>query len=185
MIRKSELFTKQYTKEKTCVAKVPPMLFPQERDWTCSIACIRTLTSAFGSGPKDEDWYINNFKLEPGPHYSKDIKEKEILKGYTVEYGCDYNNFRFDNLIKLLGQGYYIMVEGMINYSHWLVLLGYYTLGSKDDLENNFVLLYDPYYDELKLVRAEEFIEMWRDGDYANTGVNHDFIAIYKWDTQL
>lgn len=185
MTRKSELFTKQYTKENLCVTKVPPKLFPQERDWTCSIACIRTMTSAFGRGPKDEDWYISNFNLSPGLHYSKDIKEKRILQGYTVEYGCDYTNFEFDNLVKLLGQGYYIMVEGMINYSHWLVLLGYYTLGSKDDLENNFVLLYDPYYDELKLIRADEFNKIWQGGEFDNTGVNHDFIAIYKWDTQL
>lgn len=67
---------------------IPKRLFPQERDWTCSIACLRSITSS----PKNigtECFIVENYNLKPGPHYSKDIKELNILKDFSVEFGCD------------------------------------------------------------------------------------------------
>ena len=76
-------------------------------------------------------------------------------------------------------QGYFVMLESMINYAHWTVLLGYYPLCG-NDLEKAKLLMYDPYYDEVRLVNADEFISMWRDGSYETTRIDRDFIAVKR-----
>lgn len=45
------------------------------------------------------------FKLKPGPHYSKDIKELGILKEYDVlfSYDMNTNDIKIDTITKLLG----------------------------------------------------------------------------------
>ena len=77
-----------------------------------------------------------------------------------------------------MNNGYAIMIESMINYAHWLVLLGYYIIGDSRDIESHKVLVYDPYYDKVRLIIADEFLSMWIDGDHEKTGVVKDFIAI-------
>ena len=60
-----------------------------------------------------------------------------------------------------------------------MVLLGYYVVKDTKNLEEHKILFYDPYYD-LKLLNADEFIGMWIDGNYENTKVKNDFIALKK-----
>ena len=157
----------------------PPYLYPQERDWTCSIACIRTILSAIINSVPKEDYIIEKYNMTPGPYYSKDIKNLGILNSYDVKYGCDNTNVIFENIINMVKDGYYIMLESMINYSHWLVFLGYYTYNT-NDIEKAKLLMYDPYYNEVRLVNADEFITMWIDGDYENSRIEKDYIAIRK-----
>lgn len=183
MDRKFEYFTYCKYEGHNSVGNIPPKLFKQERDWTCSIACIRTLLSGIIKDVESEEFFIDNYKLIPGPHFSKDIKRLHILDKFNVVYGCDEENFDFVNLLNLLNENYFIMVESMINYSHWLVFLGYFSIKDKENIEQHKILLYDPYYDSVRLENADEFIGMWIDGEYLNTNVKKDFIAIKKEDS--
>ena len=45
MKRMKEYFTYEEPSAFVSVSNTPPRLFRQERDWTCSVACIRTLLS--------------------------------------------------------------------------------------------------------------------------------------------
>lgn len=177
MQRKDQLFKRTTLLHNGVVSNAPKKLFPQETDWTCSIACIRTILSGIIENVPSEEYYVNTYKMIPGPHYSGNIKELGILDEYDVIYGCDETEKTFDKVLDYLENGYFIMLESMYNYSHWLVLLGYYPLGD-DDLEKSRLLMYDPYYDETRLFSVDEFISMWIDGNYAQTKVERDFIAL-------
>ena len=177
--RKFEYFSKLVLKEQSVITNSPRYLFRQERDWTCSVACLRSILSGIEKNIKSEEEYISMFKFDVGPHYSCDIKNKGILSEVKALYGCDFDDITFDELLVYLKKGYYIMVETMINYAHWLVLLGYFPL-QDNDAEHAEVLLYDPYYDKVRLISADEFMSMWIDGDYEHTRVKKDFIAIKK-----
>lgn len=171
-MRKDELFVKRELLIKNSISQTPPKLYPQERDWTCCIACIRTLLSAGKAPILSEDDIVKKYKISPGPLYSKDIKKLNLLYKYDVKYGCD-NDITFDEIIKLMQENYFIMLESMVNYSHWMVLLGYYT--NTDDIENYKLLFFDPYYNEVRLIRTDEFINMWSDGD---SDIERDYLAI-------
>lgn len=178
MIRKEEVFKKKELLSKDAVSNTPKKLYPQERDWTCAFACIRTMLSSVEEEVLAEDVYVERYQLTPGPYYSKDIKAREVLKDCDVLYGCDYDDIEIDFIIDLMKKGYYIMLESMVNYAHWMVLLGYYPSYDFTDMEKSKMLFFDPYYNEVKLLNADEFVSMWIDGNYANTKVEKDFIAI-------
>lgn len=154
--------------------------YKQERDWTCSIACIRTMSSKFMKEVPSEDFFVEAYELKPGPHYSKDIKTLGILDEFSVVYGCDIgeNEKNINTIIDLISDGYAVMMETMLNYAHWVVVLGYFIIGEPEDLEKHTMLVYDPYYDKVRLLIADEFLAMWIDGNHSDTGVVKDFIAI-------
>ena len=161
------------------ISNTPPKLYKQEMDWTCSIACIRTLLSGVQEEMGEEEEIIKKYKFEVGPHYSKDIKSKNIFPStLNVIYGCDVKSITLKQLFNLMSEGYYIMSESMYNYAHWYVLLGYHVVG--DNPEKHKIMIYDPYYDEVKLLNADEFSGMWVDGDHEKTGVYRDFIAVKR-----
>lgn len=172
-MRKEELFKKREMLIKNSISLTPPQLFKQERDWTCSIGCIRTLLSAITNTVPSEDEIIKKYKIEPNNLYSKDIKDLNILYKYDVKYGCD-KDLEFDKIIELMQKGYYIMLESMVHYSHWMVLIGYFT--NSEDIENYQLLFFDPYYNEIRLIRADEFIDMWADGE--DSDIQRDYIAL-------
>lgn len=177
MERKHDFFEMDKLSHEDVVVSAPKKFFPQETDWTCSIACIRTLLSGFLREVPGEIFFIESYHLIPGPHYSKDIKRLNILEKYDVKFGCDSVDNSFDKILDYMEEGYGVMVECMYNYAHWFVLLGYYPL-EEGDIEKSKLLVYDPYYDEMRLLRVEEFINMWVDGNYENTRIEKDFIAI-------
>lgn len=160
------------------VANVPNELVCQNRDWTCSLACIQSLLSSVGGKYKDEDEIIAKYNLTPAPYYSKDIKGLGILEGYDVIFGCDIENASVELIYNYLKQGYYLMVECMYNVSHWVVMLGIFSTGDKRDLADKKVLLYDPYYDNVRLENADEFNEMWCDLSNPGVSIVKDFIAV-------
>ncbi len=161
------------------INNTPPKFYRQERDWTCSIACLRTLLSGIQDKVESENEFIIKYKFEIEPHYSKDIKYRNIFTDdLKVIYGCDHKNTSIKQLFSYMEDGYYIMVESMYNYAHWFVLLGYYAIG--DDPEKHKISIYDPYYDEVRFLNADEFSGMWLDGDHEKTKVYKDFIAIRK-----
>ena len=180
MMRKEVYFKKRVTEEHDSVSMTPPALYRQEADWTCAIACVRTILSGVTEEIPAEDAIAGRYQLVPGPQYSKDIKKWDFLNEFDVKYGCDYDSMEFDRIIRMMKDGYFVMLESMVNYAHWMVLLGYYTLQSTEDIEKYQLLFYDPYYDRIRLMNADEFINMWFDGDHGKSGVVNDFVAIKK-----
>lgn len=166
---KHELFDPCITKNTENIISKVKKCYPQERDWTCCFACIRTLLT----DPPEEDFFSKD--LEPGPFFSKDVLERKILSGLDVKYGCE-EQLEFDGILDLMKQGYNVMVECMINYSHWVVILGYYPKGEQQ--ADNYLLIFDPYYNEVRLIRTEELMGMWCDGEPSPDRVMFDYIAI-------
>lgn len=135
------------------------------------------MLSGFLDSVPSEKYFIDKYNLTPSPYYSKDIKKLDILNDYDAIYGCDKRAEQFDTVLDYLKTGYFVMVEGMLNYAHWVVLMGFYP-NSSSDIDDAQVLVYDPYYDKVRLLIFDEFINMWCDGDHAKNNVIHDFIAI-------
>lgn len=155
----------------------PKRCFSQDYDWTCSIACFRSITSHLSLIKNDKE-IIDKFSLKAGPNYSKDIKKWNLLSADNVIYGCDIAEKTPQYLYDLLDE-YYVMVECMINYDHWLVVLGYYTNGYKE-IDKHQISLYDPFYNNVRVMNAEEFFGMWCSGKHESNGIICDFIAVKK-----
>ena len=160
-------------------SNTPPRLMRQERDWTCSVAAVRTILSAFAEKPLPETDFIAKYKLTPGPHYTEEILDKKMFgdnKTILSHLDVRKEDISLKLLNNLLVQKYYIMAECMYNYAHWVVILAYLAIRNKSDTEEHQILFYDPYYDETRLVRADEFATMWCDPD----GHYREFIAVAK-----
>lgn len=178
MQRKNELFESIILDYNKNLSVIPPICYPQERDWTCAFACIRSLLSAIDEDVISEDELVEKYQLTPEPYYSADIKKMGLLDEYDAVYGCDMKKITFLDILELCDKGYYIMLESMVNYSHWMVFMGYLRISNKNNLEQNQFLFFEPYYNQMRLMIAEEFLGMWIDGDYMNSKVKKDFIAI-------
>ena len=176
-MRKMEFFDEYHLLYKNIIMSNGMTLHHQERDWTCSLACIRTIVSSIFDDWLSEDELVEKYNMKPSPYFSKDIKEMGILKEFDTSFGCDSIEKDFNDLIGLLNNGYKIMIESMYGYSHWLVLLGYIPINNAD-IEKSQLLLFDPYYNQVRLVIVDEFISMWKDGNYEETKVEMDYIAI-------
>lgn len=176
--RKHELFPENNVKINISVSNCPPVFHRQERDWTCAFACIRTIMSCSQQRWLSEDDIIKKYRLSPKPYFSSDIKKLGILNDVKATYGCDKLDIDFSQIINYLNSGYFIMLGSLINYSHWMVLIGCYTFDDKRSSEDIKLLFYDPYYNDIRIILLDEFIGMWIDGDYANNNVEKDFIAI-------
>ncbi len=180
--RKFEYFEPNKIEKTESLSQVPPFLFPQERDWTCSLACIRTMLSGVMKDVPKEEVLVQQYKMDMGPYYSKDLKKlgilDDILSKEKVIYGCDQEDIELPDILTLMENGYYVMLESMVNYAHWMVLLGYFVTAGEENPEKCRLLFYDPYYNQVKLLNYDEFMGMWIDGNFAQTGVTKDFIAI-------
>lgn len=179
MIRKCEYFQEsEQIVVHNNVGMIPKRLFYQERDWTCSITCIRNILW-YLEICESEDYYIETFNMKPGPYYSKDIKRLGILENHNTVYGCDLIDIDYDikTIYELLSDNYYVMVESMICFDHWCNLLAYITNNSFDR-EKQYLLLYDPYYSQLKMISVDEFESVWLSGQHEKNNIFKDFIAI-------
>lgn len=153
------------------------MLHKQDRDWTCSIACLKTILCI----THPEDWFIDTFHMEPGPFFSKDLKMvRNYFKAYKFVFGSDDTTKdpieKFIKILLMVENGWSVMIETMYNYSHWLMILGFYPHG--DEFSDCDILLWDPYLGKTRLENAEEVISMWIDGDFEHTNVKNDYIAV-------
>jgi len=172
--------SKKFFPSRSC-SLTPPALYKQNRDWSCSLACARTILSGIlgeREVPSEEE-LIERCALVPGPHYSEELKASGIFADAgDVIWGCDHPDITLRQLFSYMEQGYYLMAESMYNYAHWYVLLAYYETGSSPEYHK--IAAYDPYYDEIRLLNADEFAGMWIDGNYAESGVERDFIAVKR-----
>ena len=176
--RKAEHFEQTKLKNIRTFTINPSRLFRQERDWSCAFACIRTLLSVNHSDIANEDSFIKKYSLTPKAYFSRDIKKLGILNENDAIFGCDISEeITFDYIIKLIQKGYGVMLESMINYSHWMVLLACYPLNGSNKEECSLVF-FDPYYNEIRIMRLDEFETVWLDGDHESNGIKKDFIAI-------
>lgn len=161
------------------VASVPPKMFRQERDWTCSIACLRTIASKF-KDVEGEDEIVRKYGLNPGPHYTDDLVKCGILDEFDFEVSSTVPPNVAEELKRvyhLLETGATVMVETCRSFDHWLVLLAYFP-GGHEYTEDQYVLMWDPYYAETFLMRVSEFCDEWLSGYWESNGVACDFIAI-------
>jgi hypothetical protein len=175
--RKFEYFEVEKKENYKSYSNVPPQLMRQERDWTCSVAAVRTILSAFKEKYLSETSFIANYNLTIGEHYTEEILSKKLFgenKKILSHLDFKKEELSLKLLNNLLAKKYYIMAECMYNYAHWVVILAYLAVRGSSDTEEHQILFYDPYYDETRLVRADEFATMWCDPD----GHYREFIAV-------
>lgn len=150
----------------------------QERDWTCGIASLVTLLSGKTAVDYTEERILHNCDIRMGPLCSRiliEILQKmeiPVEYRYGAEHSVDDKPISF--IVKLM-KDYDIALETCLNGGHWIVLLSYTALGHP---EKDIITFYDPYYDTVRTMSAEEIISMWiptMDGLLC-----HDYIAIRK-----
>lgn len=156
--------------------------YKQERDWTCSIASLRTILSSALKEVPDENYFIERYKLEPGPIYSRDICNWDILE--HVEFGSSKyspidGNMPANMLHGLLMRGYSVMLNTMFSYDHWIVVLGIYPNG-EDSIDKVQVVYYDPYYNKTCITSMEELVDVWYSGMNAVNNIIFDYVAVKK-----
>ena len=179
LLRKNEYFGEStYGEGLESVMSTVRTMCRQERDWTCSVASLRTLMS----GCRDiklpsEDFILETYGLTKGPYNSKDILDKGLLNDLTFRAGCIDPAPSKNQLVFLTGlmRDYNVMIECLINYAHWIVLLGYVKLGN---IEQDMFIYYDPYYHRINTIIADELISMWY--DIGERPLHRDYIAISK-----
>lgn len=159
------------------VGRIPRHLIHQERDWTCALACLRTMMSCFIDVLPEENILIVQGKYKPGPIFSDRLKKLQT-DTWEMRFGCDDPSPTLTNIISLLDQGWSVMLESMYNYSHWMVLIAYFKLGNGESAETDRLLCYDPYYHDIRLINADEFNTMWMDGNHSENGIRCDYLAL-------
>lgn len=151
-------------------------VFPQERDWTCSIACLRSIVSGKENN-FTEDTAVDYYDIYVGPQTSLDIKRWLPYNYKNFRFGCDSpieEDSALSQLVQLM-RTHNVMIECTLNYEHWIVLLGYVHLWSAQD---SVFVIYDPYYNQVRTMMAEELISMWC---YITTdGPERDYVACKK-----
>lgn len=171
---------KPYPCNGVTVGVIPPRLFKQERDWTCSMACLRTLLSLgtrYDLSIPEEDEFISRYGIKPGPHYSQEVKTWILgLKGEFRFGHEDYDVPDESKVWEMLRDGWSVAVNWLMSYDHWCVILGWYVLS--DAPENNIVQFYDPYYNDVRWVHAPDLGVMWQSGN--PDGPKRDYFA-YRW----
>lgn len=78
-------------------------------------------------------------------------------------------------LYDLLLDNYIIICAHAYNLYHYIVCYGYLTTNERQNPENQYILFYDPYLDEHKLINADIFDTMWYD---IGTNKYRDYIAV-------
>lgn len=145
--------------------------YRQKRDWTCSIACLRTICSHKDFlNISEEDVLKKIPSIKPGPQWSSNIKSWGLLPEDTI-YGCE-RTIELEGLLELL-RTHNVMMESKYSGGHWLAILSYHVNGHNEAK----VELYDPWKDAIRIESAAEVIYMWHD---SNNPHYHDFVAIPK-----
>lgn len=158
------------------VACMPGAFCRQERDWTCSAACVRTLASGL-CGVPSEDVLVAGAHLEPGPQYSGGIMRwpgLRELKDVEWRFGeADPESAVLDSsdVWAWLRDGWRVMANWMMSYDHWCVFFSYIPFGSD---EEDLMFFFDPYYGDVRSVRASDFDVMWKSGSPG--GPVHDYV---------
>lgn len=153
-------------------------LYPQGDDWTCALACFRTLLTCNGITVTEAD-LISICAIKPGPKSSAEVEKWSESMGLSLDirYGWDnaYINTKPAQLLHELIHNYNVMIELLLNYAHWVVVLAYYKMGTLDE---DVVVIYDPYFNQVRQFHASEVFAMWYgigDGTY-----DHDYVAVIK-----
>lgn len=172
---KHELFPPEKLEIPYAASCMPPVLYAQGVDWTCALACVRSIASGLAVLP-DDGVLVRKMGLSPGPVYSGTIKRSGILDmpGIGVRYGCDVQDVSIRDLWRFLDHGWRVMVNWMYSYDHWTVLTAYIPV--EKDPDYHVLQHWDPYCGEIFQIRAAHFSVMWQSG--GNEGHRHDFIAV-------
>lgn len=155
------------------IVNAPVNCYKQGRDWTCSVACIRTAISAFKNISEEE--IIKEEQLKMGGQSIENIKNWKCLDGLKIETKATREINDSQGLYDLLLDNYIVICASTYNLWHYIVCYGYLTTNERNNPENQYVLFYDPYLDEHKLINADIFDTMWYD---IGTSKYRDYIAI-------
>lgn len=148
----------------TAAGVLPPNLYEQERDWTCAIACFRSICNIHMS----EEEFIDKYHPVMGPQFSPDIKAAGwVPEGFDVRYGCDdFSSIDASDLWYMLNSGYKVMVEWDLSAGHWCVLTSITPALTDSGYE---MTCFDPYFKRMRVFDLGEFFCMC-----------HDYIAVRK-----
>lgn len=156
------------------IVNTPVNFYRQERDWTCSIACVRTVISAFNNNISEEQ-IIKDNNLKMGGQHIEDMKKWSCFKDLKLESQETRPIKDIQGLYDLLLDNYIIICAHAYNLYHYIVCYGYLTTNERQNPENQCILFYDPYLDEHKLINADIFDTMWYD---IGTNKYRDYIAV-------
>ena len=148
------------------VVNTPVEFYKQERDWTCSIAVVRSAISCYNN-KITEDEILAQENLKMGGQKIDNMKNWKILKeaGEGILTQQEKKVEGIKGLYDLLLDNYVVICETTYNWWHFVLAYGYLTTHNKDKIDEQMVLFYDPYYDEHLLMRAELFEQMWFNQD--------------------
>lgn len=152
--------------------------FRQQRDWTCGIACMRCLLAGKVAQLPTEDEIIERASLKPGPRNSLQLGDVYDKLGLGISYknGNEPQRGHIAPWITDLMRSHDIAIECAINGAHWITLMAYIGRGH---VAEDTVVYYDPYFDEVRLIRAEELFSMWMATEKGL--LDRDYFAIQRW----
>ena len=144
-----------------------PTLYQQEHNWSCAVACLRTICGI----ETDENSLIDRLGIIPGPHYSKEIMQRHWVPDRLLAcYGAlSQPLVDISDLWELMRNGYRVMAACDFLGGHWVVLLAIIPTPSDWDL-----VYWDPYFACTRVCKLEEFAPIWR-----------DFIAVRKLASEM
>ena len=150
--------------------------YPQERDWTCGLACLRTLLNATyrKKTPLSEEELVARDKERgavPGPRTASDLKN--LLKAFQLdEYLFTPEDFEIKDIYDCF-TAHLIAVESRLHGGHWLVIMSI-SKGKGSD----YIELYDPYYDKILSFTLSQFYALWMDDKLLSN--SREFIAVRR-----
>ncbi len=121
--------------------------FKQETNYTCGVACVRMVISAFEDDVPDECELIPLLDTRPNAGTHPDLIVKVLKdRGYNVLTGQDGN---LDELNKLIDFGYVVCLAISVDVPHFAVYLGH---------NNNHAFFHDPWYGERTAKSLKNFL---------------------------
>lgn len=148
--------------------------FAQEGAATSALACIRTLLSAEGKAPSEEE-LIENTPACVNYGNSEEIRCTGGIQKYTTKA----IKIAMDERVKVINpamelasllEEYNVMINCFIGSKHWFVVLGYVGL---DNGVPSYFILYDTKYDKVRTLTEKELLESWESESF-------DYVAIFK-----
>lgn len=125
--------------------------YQQTTDYSCGPAIVLTVLNYFGETNFDELKLMKIMESKPsiGTSLSNMVRFFKDL-GWNVQSSLETPQFKDENefqkfIMKTLSDGKPIMVENVDWGGHWRVIIGYDSIGTEDNFEDDVLILVDPY----------------------------------------
>lgn len=142
------------------VSEIPKNLYVQERDWTCAIACFRSIVDSDIAEPN----FIQQNSIMRGPHYTTEMKTKEWPHpNFEVKYAeGDVSDLDPSVVWQHLYEHWRVMLETDLNGGHWMIVLALVPTQNSWD-----AVVWDPYYGRARVFDLPELLCMCHDYAFA------------------